>query len=63
MSERKAVTLALVLLTLATTLVCATVMALGGGNELVVLTTVVILGLGVDQISKLIMSFDGPERR
>jgi len=33
-------------------------MAMGGGGELVAVAMAVFLGLGVDQISKLIMSFD-----
>ena len=63
MSERKAVTLAMVAALAVTTAACAAVMLLGGGGELVAVTMFVVGGLGVDRISKLIMSFDSPKRR
>lgn len=58
MSERKAVTLAMTAVVLVTSAACWAVMALGGGGELLAVTMVVFLGFGVDQVSKLIMSFD-----
>jgi len=63
MSERKAVTLALAAVVVITSAACAAVMALGGGGELGVVTMFLVGGLGVDQVSKLIMSFDDPKRR
>jgi len=63
MSERKAVTLAMIAGISVTTAACAAVMLMGGGGELVAVTMFVVGGLAVDQISKLIMSFDSPKRR
>jgi len=63
MSERKAVTLAMIAGILVTTAACAAVMLMGGGGELVAVTMFVVGGLAVDQISKLIMSFESPSRR
>jgi hypothetical protein len=63
MSERKTVTLALAAVVLIASAACAAVMALGGGGELVAVTMFLVGGLGVDQVSKLIMSFDDPKRR
>jgi hypothetical protein len=58
MSERKAVTLAGIAVVLLTTAACGAVMALGGGGELVGVTMVLVMGVGIDQVSKLMMSFD-----
>jgi len=58
MTERRAVTLALMALALISMAACGAVIALGGGDELAALAMILVLGVGVDQISKLIMSFD-----
>jgi ABC-type Zn uptake system ZnuABC Zn-binding protein ZnuA len=63
MSEQKAVTGAMAVVVLLTVAVCAAMMALGAKNELVVVATFVVAGLGVDQVSKLILSYDSPDRR
>ncbi|MFL5899051.1 MAG: hypothetical protein ACJ76D_11430 [Solirubrobacterales bacterium] len=47
---------------LVTTAACAAGMLVGGGGELVAVTMFVVGGLGVDQVSKLILSFDSPKR-
>jgi hypothetical protein len=63
MTERKAVTLALSAVVLLTTAACGAVVALGGGGEIVVVVMILVLGLGVDQVSKLILSYGPPDRR
>ncbi|HWO46521.1 MAG TPA: hypothetical protein VNM41_00545 [Solirubrobacterales bacterium] len=63
MSERRAVTLALAAAVTVASAACAAVLALGGSGELVAVTMFLVGGLGVDQVSKLIMSFDRPRRR
>jgi len=62
MSERRAVTLALAAAVAVASAACAAVLALGGSGELVAVTMFLVGGLGVDQVSKLIMSFDRPKR-
>lgn len=42
---------------------CAILMALGAGGELVAVAMVVVGGLGVDQVSRIGMSYDSPDRR
>jgi ABC-type Zn uptake system ZnuABC Zn-binding protein ZnuA len=63
MSEQKAVTGAMAVVVLLTVAVCGAMTALGAKNELVVVATFVVAGLGVDQVSKLILSYDSPDRR
>jgi len=63
MSERKAITLAIIAGVLVTTAACAAVVVVGGGTELGVATALLVAGLAVDQIAKLIMNFDSPKRQ
>ena len=63
MGKRKAVTLALSAVVIVTTAACGAVMALGGGGELVAVTMFLGLSLGVDQVSKLILSYGPTQRR
>lgn len=58
MSERRAVTLAIVALAILSGAVYAAVAALGGDEGLPIVAVIVVLGIGVDQISKLIISYD-----
>lgn len=58
MSERKTMTLAMAAVVLITSVACGAVMVLGGGGDLVAVTMFLVGGLGVDQVSKLMMSFD-----
>jgi hypothetical protein len=57
MSERTAVVLVGSAGVLLSTGACGAVMALGGNNELAVAALLVVFALGVDQLSKLIMSY------
>ncbi|HEX6667151.1 MAG TPA: hypothetical protein VF081_11210 [Solirubrobacterales bacterium] len=63
MSERRALTLGLIVTIVLTAGACATLMALGAGGELVAVAMVVVGGLGVDQVSRIGMSYDSPDRR
>jgi hypothetical protein len=58
MSERKAVTLVGIAVVLLSTGAWIAVVALGGGGYLATAAMIVVMGLGLDQVSKLIMSFD-----
>jgi len=58
MSERKLVTLAGIAVVLLSTAAWGAVVALGGGGELAAVAMILVFGLGIDQVSKLIMSFD-----
>jgi hypothetical protein len=60
MSERKAVTLAGMGVVLLSALVCAGLTLLGLQRELVVVATFVSFGVGIDRVSKLIMSYETP---
>jgi hypothetical protein len=63
MSERKAVTLGLILVVSLTSAVCAALMLLGAGGDMVAVAMIVVGGLGVDQLSRLIMSYEPRSRR
>jgi hypothetical protein len=52
------VTLAIVALAILSGAVYAAVAALGGDEGLPIVAVIVVLGIGVDQISKLIISYD-----
>jgi hypothetical protein len=58
MSERKALTLAIVAIGLATLGVGGLVIALGGSGELVLLALLPVIVLGPDQISRIVMNND-----
>lgn len=57
MSERTAVTLTGLAGVLLSTAALVAVMALGGNNELALAAWIVVFALGVDRLSKTIMSY------
>lgn len=59
MSERKAVTLAIVAVTFLSGVAFTAVALLGGDEWLPMLAALVVLCVGVDQISKLILKYHG----
>lgn len=62
MSEFKALTLAGAAVVLVTAAVCGALMILGANGYLVGVAMMVVMGIGVDQLSRLGMSFDDPDR-
>lgn len=62
MSERRAITLALLAVVLTAGAACVTVLLLGAGTEPAAAAAIVVTGLGVDRMSKLIMNFGSPDR-
>jgi len=63
MSERKALTLAVVAVLGTAMAACVAVLLLGGGTEPASAAAILITVIGVERIATLIMNFDSPRRR
>ena len=63
MSERRAVILTMVAMILVAAVVCAGVIALGGNDDLVVLSMVLMAILGANQVARVVMSYESKDRR
>jgi hypothetical protein len=61
MGKQKTTTLVMILTILLSTGAWTLVVALGGGGELAVVAMFLVGGLGVDQVSRLIMRDDQPK--
>lgn len=62
MSERKAITLAVIAVVLAAMTACVAVLLLGAGTEPAAAAAILVAGLGVDRMAKLILNFGSPDR-
>jgi hypothetical protein len=58
MSERKAMTLVMIAVVILPPGACGVVMALTGSTEFAAAAMLAVLGLGVDQMSRLMMKYD-----
>jgi hypothetical protein len=63
MSERRAITIALIAVVLAAMIACVTVLLLGAGTEPAAAAAILVAGIGVDRMAKLILDFGSPGRQ
>ncbi|HEU4393464.1 MAG TPA: hypothetical protein VFR04_07510 [Solirubrobacterales bacterium] len=63
MSEFKAVSLVFAAAVILTTVVCAALMTLGAGGELVAVAMIVVGGSGMHLVSRVILRYDSTDRR
>jgi hypothetical protein len=63
MSERRAITLAVIGVVGTAIAACVTVLLLGAGTEPAAAAAILVAVLGVDRMAKLILDFGSPKRR
>jgi uncharacterized protein GlcG (DUF336 family) len=63
MSEFKALSVTFAAVVILTTAVCAALMVMNVGGELIAVAMIVVGGLGVDRLSRIGMRYDRPSRR